>query len=250
MTKPLYGETFKAAEFEATRYRTRESLDRWCEQIGAWFEVSIGQRRVLDLGAGTGIWAETIAGRFDIEVVGVEPGAGMLPVAAGRRHPLVAFVAGTAEAIPLADGSVTSAWMSTVIHHFKDLDATAGELRRVVAPKGPLLIRNWFADRLDSNELIRHFPTARRRMEGGPALAEVVTVFERHGFAFAGVEAVPEPDRTYDEALAALPRERKIDSCLVLIGDEEWEAGLANIRRLRDRGDTPTPFHLDLLAFH
>lgn len=250
MGEVLYGQGFDAAEYEATRYRVPETMGRWCDRIGAWFEVSMGQRRVLDLGTGTGIWAEAIAERFDVEVVGVEPGAGMLPQAARRRHPLVSFVGGAAEALPLADRSVTAAWLSTVIHHFSDLPAAAAELRRVLATPAPLLIRNWYADRLDSNELIQHFPTVRRHLAGWRTLAEVVDIFERSGFGFAGLEEVHEPDRTYDELLDALPKMRRIDSTFVGVGDEEWDEGIASIRRRRDQGESPVPFHLDLVVLH
>jgi SAM-dependent methyltransferase len=209
------------------------------------------QSRVLDVGSGTGIWSNAIADRFHLDVVGVEPGAGMRSVAAERRHPLVTYLAGSAAALPLADCTATAAWLSTVVHHFPDLDGAAAELRRVLATPAPLLIRNWFADRFDGIEATEHFPSVGERLSGWRTVGEVVDVLERHDFGFAGLERVETPGLDdYDQVLAAMPQQRHSDSLLSDLDDDEWEAGLASIRRARDRGERPRPLGLDLLVFH
>src|SRR6266545_2165943 len=143
-----YDDAAVAEEFERTRYAYPEAIEVWCDRIEPWLEVGPGQRRVLDLGSGTGIWSEAIASRFDVEVVGVEPAAGMLgQAAATRSDPRVRFMGGTADALPLPDRSITSAWLSTVVHQFPDLAAAAAELRRVLVSGSPLMIRNSFVGR-------------------------------------------------------------------------------------------------------
>jgi SAM-dependent methyltransferase len=223
----------------------------WCDRIGAWFEVSMLQTRVLDLGSGTGIWSAAIADRFGVDVVGVEPGAGMRSVAAERAHPRVDVVAGSAAAIPLADCTATSAWLSTVVHHFHDLAVVATELRRVLATPAPVLIRNWFADRLDGVGLLQHFPTAGERMAAWLTVSEVVDVFERCDFGFAGLERIEEPGAVdYGQLLDALPQMRRSDSLFAGMSDDDWDAGVASVRCARDRGERPRPLGLDLLVFH
>src|ERR687885_1633795 len=60
---------------------------------------------VLDLGAGTGLFAVALAEWFGVDVLAVEPAAAMRREALQkRRHPRVTYLAGNAEAIPLGAG--------------------------------------------------------------------------------------------------------------------------------------------------
>jgi ubiquinone/menaquinone biosynthesis C-methylase UbiE len=67
--------------------------------------------RLLDLGAGTGMWAVAFTDWCGIEVVAVEPSQAI------RAQSYPGMVAGDASAIPLKAASVDGAWLSTVIHH-------------------------------------------------------------------------------------------------------------------------------------
>jgi ubiquinone/menaquinone biosynthesis C-methylase UbiE len=87
--------------------------------------------RILDLGAGTGRFSELFARVFDAHVVGVEPSTTMLAAADGSAQPMVAYVAGSGEAIPLRDQSCDLAWLSQVWHHIRDHRACTRELRRI-----------------------------------------------------------------------------------------------------------------------
>lgn len=91
--------------------------------------------RVLDLGAGTGKLTEVLL-RHVADVVAVEPDAAML---AQLRHrlPGVRALAGTAERIPLEDGSVDAILVGQAMHWF-DLGRAVPEMARVLAPGGVL----------------------------------------------------------------------------------------------------------------
>jgi ubiquinone/menaquinone biosynthesis C-methylase UbiE len=100
---------------------------------------------LLDVGSGTGIWSHAFVRWFGSRIVGIEPSSGMRAQAAAKRsHPKTAYVGGRVDAVPVAGQCCGAAWLSTVIHHFADLPAAAVELRRVLRPGAPVLIREGF----------------------------------------------------------------------------------------------------------
>jgi SAM-dependent methyltransferase len=92
-------------------------------------------RRVLDLGAGTGKLTRELCGR-GLDVVAVEPSSGMREQL-GRAAPDAAVVGGTAEEIPLDDGSVDAVLVAQA-WHWVDPARAVGEVARVLAPGGRL----------------------------------------------------------------------------------------------------------------
>jgi SAM-dependent methyltransferase len=96
-----------------------------------------GARTVLDLAAGTGKLTEVLAGLAG-DVVAVEPVDGMRRVLAARL-PGVRALAGTAEAIPLPDGSVDAVLVAEAFHWF-DLERAPAEIARVLRPGGGLAV--------------------------------------------------------------------------------------------------------------
>lgn len=91
--------------------------------------------RVLDLGAGTGKLTATLVelgAELGVEVVAVEPDAQML----AELHGVPAFQ-GSAESIPLPDGSVDAVVAGNALHWF-DMAVAGPEIARVLAPGGTL----------------------------------------------------------------------------------------------------------------
>jgi SAM-dependent methyltransferase len=90
-------------------------------------------RRVVDLGAGTGLLTgQLLAAGHD--VVAVDPSAEMLAELAARL-PQVQTLVGSAEAIPLPDAAVDAVVAGQAAHWFEPV-GTARELRRVLRPGG------------------------------------------------------------------------------------------------------------------
>ena len=94
-----------------------------------------GPRRVLDLGAGTGLLTEVVRG-MGHEVRAVDPSPEMLAELTARL-PRVGAAVGTAEAIPVADASVDGLVAGQAAHWFDPAPA-AREMGRVLRPGGVL----------------------------------------------------------------------------------------------------------------
>jgi SAM-dependent methyltransferase len=97
----------------------------------------IGGEVVVDLAAGTGKLTEVLVERFP-GVIAVEPSEGMRAVLA-RKLPSVDVRVGSAEAIPLEDGSVDAVFVGDAFHWFDPLAAGA-EIARVLRPGGEAVV--------------------------------------------------------------------------------------------------------------
>ncbi len=121
---------------------------------------------------------------------GVEPSARMREVAErGAAHDDVGYLDGTAEAIPLPDGSCELALLYLSFHHFADQERALAELVRVLRPGGVVLLRTQFSDRMPDLHWYRYFPSARRiDATMYRPLGEVLAMASR-----AGLVGGPEP---------------------------------------------------------
>ena len=78
-----------------------------------------------------------MASKVASSVVGVDPARVMLDVARLTvRRKNVQWAHGSAEALPVGDGSATVVWSLSAVHHWDDIDAGLAEVLRVLAPAG------------------------------------------------------------------------------------------------------------------
>jgi len=236
-----------AGVYQATRTAPLERLDPWRTAIMRYLPAAT--TRVLDLGAGTGIWAAGLATWFDVGVIAIEPSAAMRREAAASRDRRVWYAGGRSEAIPVRTGSCGAAWLSTVIHHIEDLGAAASELRRVLEPGAPVLIRSSFPGRHDEILLFRFFAAAGRVASTFPTVDETVAAFVAAGFEEVALERVREASvsslREFRERVATM---RQADSTLAPLTDAEFAEGVAALDRAIVEGVEATPVGLDLLV--
>jgi ubiquinone/menaquinone biosynthesis C-methylase UbiE len=141
-----------AAAYKAVREVPRDGLGAWREAVGRHLRPSPGMT-VVDIGAGTGLFAAAFSDWFGLTIRAVEPSAAMR--AQIPRRPGIEVLDGHASALPLPDQSADGAWLSLVIHHIPDLEAAAGEIRRVLRPGAPVLIRGGYAGRVDATRTLR-----------------------------------------------------------------------------------------------
>ncbi len=238
-----------ARSYDQARAVPLDGLDAWRRALSRYLPPRSGLP-VLDLGSGTGQFAEALVRWFGVQVIGIEPSAGMRAEAERRRAlPEIRYLAGEAERIPLAELSCGAAWLSTVIHHLSDLRACARELRRVLAPGAPVLIRNAFPGRLEQLTVLRFFPEAKRVAETFPTLCETIEAFEASGFSFELLESLPQVTAS---SLSEL-RQRvlaRADTTLAALTDHEFRRGLEAIDKAvaAEVASGPVVDHLDLLV--
>lgn len=123
-----FGET--AAAYDRFRPSYPEAALRWA--------LGDSPLRVLDLGAGTGLMTAVL---LDLGhwVDAVEPDAGMRHLLSSRVAGRASVHEGSAESIPLPDGSVDAVVTAQAFHWF-DLDRALPEMARVLTDGGRLAV--------------------------------------------------------------------------------------------------------------
>jgi ubiquinone/menaquinone biosynthesis C-methylase UbiE len=237
-----------ASAFRDSREIPREGLSEWREAIRRHLDPKPGMT-LRDLGAGTGAFTDAFVDWFGVNVVAVEPSAAMRSHI--RRTELTEVLDGDALSIPLEDDAADGAWLSLVIHHIPDLAAAAREIRRVLRPGAPVLLRQGFPDSdLSGIEMVRWFPETAKLVATYPTLAETCSAFAAAGFRRETVEPVcdirPEP---LAEFLAQADTLRTADTTLRNLTEDEFQRGKERLRRAVESGDTePRTNVLDLLV--
>ena len=240
-----------AEAFKAVREVPRDGLLEWREAVRRHLRPSQGVT-LVDIGAGTGAFAVAFCDWFDLKVLAVEPSAamrGQIP-----PTPAIQVLEGNASALPLPDDSADAAWLALVIHHVPDLEAAAREIRRVLRPGAPVLIRQGFPGRCDGVELVRWFPETARAVETYPSVADTCEAFGAAGFRQEALEQVRE---TYPASLADFLGQvdtfRQADTTMRSLTEDEFLRGKERlrsaVRQAEDAGTQETRSNwLDLLV--
>jgi ubiquinone/menaquinone biosynthesis C-methylase UbiE len=238
-----------ASVYDAGRSLSSEVLEQW--MVTAARYIVGGTRPILDLGSGTGRFSRALADRFGVTVVGMEPARGMRDRAALRAGAGVVLAGGRAEELPFADRAFGAVWASQVIHHVSDRAALAGEVARVLAPGGPVLLRGALSGRGEAVSWARWFPAAAERaLAVFPRLEEITAEFAACGLELVAVDVVQQVIASDLNDLLERTRLRA-DSILAMLPDAEFRSGLAAMAHevgRRGAGD-PITEALDLAVF-
>ena len=188
-----------------------------------WIAARLPLVDVLDLGAGTGKFTRQLSA-VAAHVIAVEPGDEMRRILE-RIAPHLDVRAGSAEAIPLADGSVDAVTVAQAFHWF-DMDAALAEMHRVLRPGGGIaLLWNEWENQFD--ELVE--PLRPRPAEGHDPNAQLLATsffarFEERTFPHedrVDADLVVERLSSISAVIAASPdeRDRVLAQARTLVGD-------------------------------
>src|SRR5215831_13191228 len=126
--------------YVAARELTAEAVATWQEALSRFVPASREVRHIVDLGCGTGRFSGLLADLYGAIVVGIDPSIRML----GRRElynlRLVRFLAGTAEAIPMASGTIDLLFLSVVSDHLQNKPEAIDEINRVHRPRRQVIV--------------------------------------------------------------------------------------------------------------
>lgn len=240
-----------AAAFKTVREVPREGLTEWRDALRRHLDPS-PDMALVDIGAGTGAFTTAFHDWFDLDVLAVEPSPAMraqIPA----RHGIRTFD-GYADALPLPDGSADAAWLSTVIHHIPDLPAAACEIRRVLRPGSPVLIRQAFPGRTDGIDLVRWFPETARTIDTYPSVEQTCQAFAAAGFRRDALEQIPQTHQSgLTEFLDQVDTFRNADTTMRGLTEEEFLRGKERLRQATQQAGQsanpkPRTSWLDLLV--
>jgi SAM-dependent methyltransferase len=215
-----------ASRYEKGRALPFDVLDRWHAAIRPFLPAPLS--RLIDVGAGTGVFARAWPSWTRAHVVAIEPSAAMIRVGTGVDRTF-SYVMGSAEALSLGDGCIDLAWVSTALHHFADVHRAIEELRRVLRSGGRILIRTYAPDRSEI-AWAQEFPGRKRWEARFPESGELVTWFARHDFSSLAVHDVLEGTESYGASARWASRMRHADSMLTALTEAEIAEGLARLR--------------------
>lgn len=123
-------------------------MGRWSRRIAERFLDLVAARPGLDwveVGCGTGALSSVILSRAaPARLTAVEPSAAFLATArAAITDPRASFVAGDAQALPLADASADILTLGLVLNFVPDRARALAEMQRVLRPGGRLAFYVW-----------------------------------------------------------------------------------------------------------
>ena len=222
-----YDKSEIAAIYDEARALTPDRVQQWRSVLS--MHVDRGAiSTVVDLGCGTGRFTGLLATHFRAEIIGIDPSERMLDQA--RRKTVagnIVYRQGSADALPVPDGSVDLIFMSQVYHHLADPPAVARECYRVLRDGRHACIRNTTRD---CDFVYRHFfPLQKLIASDLPIREDIESVFAAAGFAATSHQIVTQlvasdwPGFVENSALRG-------DSFLARLPDEEFTRGMAALR--------------------
>jgi len=183
---------------EAARSKDWSRLVEWCRpQPHQW---------ALDVGAGPALLSGALVGLV-AEAVALDPSQALLDHApAGVRA-----VVGNAESMPFGDGEFDLVTCVNSLHHVADMRRALGEMARVLAAGGTIVVQDYLAD--PDPERAERWETIERLRDPGhrrlPREGEVAELLGSHGLvldaeerwhstwqvaAWLAISATPKPD--------------------------------------------------------
>lgn len=174
-------------------------IGRWSRRVAplflAWLRAPAG-RRWADVGCGTGALAGAILdGASPTSLVAIDPSEGFREAAAQQLGGRAQVLAGSADALPLADGACDVLVCGLVLNFVPDVAAGLREMARVTAAGG--MVAGYVWDYAEDMQVIRAFWDAAAALDPAAVALHEGTRFPlchpralRQAFSAAGLEDV------------------------------------------------------------
>ena len=194
--------------------------------------VEGGPLAVAEVGCGTGHWLGELSGCGFRVLAGLDFSSGMLQQARAAA-PTAWLTRGKAEQLPWVDASFDRLYCVNAIHHFRDPSAFVSEARRVLRPGGGLMSIGLDPHRGDDEWWVYdYFPGALRAdLLRYPSTPMILDLLRAAGFREPATEAAQHfsGEIPFEAAREKGFLDRRSTSQLMVIGDDDYEAGLRRL---------------------
>ena len=226
-----YDQTDIHLNYDTARKLPGETLKLWMDTISKYVHRD-SIKIIVDLGCGTARFTAALSSHFSARVYGIEPSRNMLMEAKKSiASPLIEFVQGSAEEIPLGNGVADLIFLSMVYHHIQEKTRAVCEFKRILNKEGMLCIRTSTSDGMDSYLWVRFFPDARQiELARAPSRKGIIAFLRSKGFELHKHAIVPQLfTENYQHYFQKISL-RGLSS-LKVITDEQFQDGLRNLEK-------------------
>lgn len=196
--------------------------------------------RVLDIGCGTGNYADQLCRRTSARIAGLDTSLGMLQKAQEKNSHL-GWQQADAEHLPFAADTFDFIYMTDVIHHILHIDLMFSEVARVLKPDAKVCVVTQSYAQIDKRPTTRFFPaTALVDKARYPDTPAIVAAALGCGLKAVRIESLNEGkpillDSAYLKLVTA-----KGYSMLRFISESDFQAGLRDLQHQLARGAIET----------
>lgn len=147
----------KASDY---KNESRESFNKQAEKFDSSYYGAHGKKMhkiigdklehfqfntLLDVGCGTGNFLLLISSKFDVQIAGVDLSPDMLAIAKDKLDKTADLRIGDSEKLPFEDENFDIVTCTDSFHHYPHPENVLKEFKRVLKPKGKVIIANPWA---------------------------------------------------------------------------------------------------------